>query len=171
MKMAPEVAETVVHRGPPTYRFDVDDAPFPWYVTERGPSFVQLLDDLWRVDVTILCERFGRRQYQHQSFSDVIFTDDEFSSPKIAGLTFPWTITSEGITYHRSNTTLATVRLGFYTKTVDTDSKHLDLRCRGGGLGGAPIYDLDGNIHGHRMSHERLEADVRLITKGEVLHP
>lgn len=139
--MIPTKADTVVYRHPcacksasrpladgeePVHRFDVDGHPFPWHISEEGPSFTRLRDDLWRVDVEI----YGVLKNAKPDQADVIFTDRMSTAwpLTIAGREFPWTVTGDGITYTHSHKTLPMVKLGFLTNSVDTDTDVTDQR-------------------------------------------
>jgi hypothetical protein len=138
-------ADSVVCRNA-EYRLEVDGRPFPWHIDERGPRFTRLLDDLYRVDLTVLCVR---RDRSDDSGSYETFDDSFYGRPIIAGLPFPWEITSEGVSYNRSRTTIATVRLAFFAKDVDTDGEVFDVRRHD-----HTIHGLNGDLY-HESARDK----------------
>lgn len=118
-------ASRALHEGEHAeHRFDVDGESFPWYIHEDGPSFTRLKDDLWRIDVRM----YGHLQdgLFHDSNGGVVI--DAQPNLIISGREFPWAISGDGFTYHRSHKELASVRLGFFAEHVDTDGQFNDLR-------------------------------------------
>jgi hypothetical protein len=141
--MIPKPAETVVYRhactcksasqlprgDEPEHRFDVDGERFPWYMAPEGPRFTRLMDDLYRVDLTI----YGLLNDDLVEPGPVVIAEETFADHqhkplRIAEREFPWEICAEGFTYHRSYKTMPEVRLGFFVKSVDTDGVVTDLR-------------------------------------------
>lgn len=125
-----EVARTVVYRhvcecttasrAPGSdseleHRFDVDDKPFPFYITPAGPKFARYRDDLYRVTVTIIAVARSARstfEIQAEPCVDVL----------ICGRAFPWTIDDDGVRYTTGGRTdLPTVTLSFLAAHVDAD--------------------------------------------------
>lgn len=49
------IAETVIIRGRPDYKFDVDGLDIPWWINERGAKVTQIKDDLFVVNIEIVC--------------------------------------------------------------------------------------------------------------------
>lgn len=103
------------------HRFDVDGAIFPWYISEEGPRVTQL-DGMYTVEVTI----FG--VLRDDAGAPSVVSDTQYGALEICGLTFPWSITADGLTYRRSHTEVPTVHLSFFAEHVDTDGHVKDRR-------------------------------------------
>lgn len=173
----PKPAETVVYRHPcdcpsasrplaegeePEHRFDVEGNIFPWLLPEKPrPVFTRLLDDLWRVDVTlfgILGVSQGEGKPPKPRFTDdPPFADQSLpgmptvpGQPVIAGAVFPWRLTGNGVIYWRSHKTLPMIMLGFFARDVDTDTEVVDQRHID-----QTIVDNDGALY-HESERDRL---------------
>lgn len=93
--------------------FEVDGAPFPWFITEEGPRAVRHRDDLYAVHVTVIAQ-------------------DSFScdgvNPVINGILFLWYLTEDGFNYKTSRGDIPTIELAFFTK--DYNGPYItDERC------------------------------------------
>lgn len=150
--MIPKLADSVVHSAE-KFELLVDETPFPWLISYAGPRFARLRDDLYRVDVSIFTMTAKDR-----GFGPISFFDHEGQTPMIAGVAFPWIITEDGISYHRSRTTVPTIRLGFFARTVVSDKKIPDLRSFR--HGSKSIHDVEGNYWGEHGGPGELYAEV-----------
>lgn len=108
------------------HRFDVDGEPFPFFISEDGPSFTRLWDDLFRVDVTVYPVLAPGGDW-------VVVRVDEGLVPSllIGGVRFPWAIADDGLTITVSRREMARVRLGFFCERLDTDGAVVDERLQG----------------------------------------
>jgi hypothetical protein len=125
--MPPEVAQHVLYRGAPEFRFEVDGARFPYYITQEGAAFTKLDDGFFKVTVTVLCgirpDADGR---SYRAAGVPFFSDDQDAPCSIGGLPFPWAISDDGILYHRGRHNVGEVELSFYTDALDTDAPVVD---------------------------------------------
>jgi hypothetical protein len=127
----PAPARTVVYRHPcdcaaasrplaegehPEHRFDVDDKPFPWHLTEAGPSFVKWSEHLYVVSVNIIPMLRDANARPHTAD----FSHHIADQPVICGVEFPWMITEHGFTY-RSSQQRTVLYLAFEAESVDVD--------------------------------------------------
>lgn len=98
--------------------FCVDGKPFPWWISEEGPSARKFADDLYVVHVEIICTATpgdGRPEgFSHGGLP----TNGNWPQPVLLGEEFPWAISQEGITYRSSGNTLPTVGLEFFSRSV-----------------------------------------------------
>jgi hypothetical protein len=181
----PCAAATIVYRHPchcasasrplepgkePEHRFDVDGKPFPWCLPEKpNPTFTRLTDQLWRVDLTLLC--ILRDDDGHPIFGDhdlEPFIDRSIpnaptvpAQPIIAGKTFPWLIGDDGVTcYKRSHKILPELTLSFFANDVDTDTEVVDERHID-----QDVVDNSGSMWKFSERKRALEDKAREATK------
>ncbi|MCV7174935.1 hypothetical protein [Mycolicibacterium sphagni] len=148
---SPIVARTVVYRHPcecasasrplaegekPEHRFDVDGEPFPWYITEDGPRFTRLRDDMYLVHVRII----GILRESGEGFTGNIFQHTYPRRIELAGHPFPWVIHEDGITYRSARMEAAYVELAFLAESIDVDCEIADRPT-------TEVWSFDGNIH------------------------
>lgn len=125
--MEPRIAKTVVvdldaaTGGEPRAVFKVDGKPFPWFLSEDGPT-ARKVHDLYLVSVKILVVSLPGESLP-ETFHHEWDNPEEnihWGQPVIQGIQFPWTITQEGITYRSAGSKdIATVELEFFAESVE----------------------------------------------------
>lgn len=111
--MTNDIAQTIVYRTEPEYRFDVDGQPFPWHITEDGAKFVKTPAGLYLCTVTIFPILRNNPQ------PPCTFQHTEGEPPTIAGTPFPWAGTGT-LTYEYEDH-VPTLTLTFIAEHVDAD--------------------------------------------------
>lgn len=119
----------------PEHRFDVDGEPFPWAMTVEGPTFTRVLDDLYRVNLTLLPVVMSNR-----AVVGVEVVGGFASALVIGGVAFPWSLT-DTVTISCARGQMTSVELAFLARDVDTDVDVTDGR-------GRAVYDVDGSYYG-----------------------
>lgn len=183
--MIPTIAKTVVWRHPcdcdtasrpladgekPEHRFDVDGQPFPWILPEdHGVAFTRLTDKLWRIDLTFWAIAVDGRDEEQRapkprfpSQDDVAFTQQfaGYLQPVIAGIEFPWHISSDGVTFQSGGKMLPSVKLAFFAEDVDTDGPIDDQRDAD-----RTVVDNQGSLWHLNADERALDARVHEATK------
>lgn len=97
----------------PEHRFDVDGAPFPWYITEAGATF-RKAHGLYLVTVHIIPIRVTDSEPLHTTF-------EPHGLPCIGGKPFPWAIADDSITLTASRRDGPVLTLTFIAEHVDAD--------------------------------------------------
>lgn len=116
-----KIAESV--RVTPT-EFHVDGKPFPWYISEKGPTITELPCQLYVVEVEILCiENPGAAYLPLTTEGD----NDLWPTPIIGAVAFPWMITAEGWTFTTARKDAPTLRLAFFAEQVDDHRTRTDF--------------------------------------------
>jgi hypothetical protein len=141
-----KLAETVVIRGKPEYRFDVDGQDFPWWISERGARVTQLLDDLFEINVEILCipKAYDGDERGHENCrvgqGDLTVRLEGYMGRRlfIGDVEFPWDITADGVVIKTGVTLVPSVSLSFFAKDVDSNRFIDDARH---------ILDIDGAVY------------------------
>lgn len=113
----PLFAETVVWRGDPEYRFDVDGHPFPWHLDADRPAvFRELAPNAYAIDLRILpVDRVTSQPL------DVRFIPPE-GRPLIGGREFPWAILDTTVVYTATSGG-GILELTMLANAVDTDTE------------------------------------------------
>jgi len=130
------IAEHVIIKRKLKFKFTVDGAQFPWYISEDGPQVTKLGNELYGITVAIFCVDRETRCYQ----TFTVGSDDEDCPPErfsIGGVEFPWAISSDGFTYNVSSKSVPTVTLTFFARNVEDDKPILDQR---------EVCDIDGAV-------------------------
>jgi len=114
------IAETAVADLKNTGRavFCVDGEPFPWLLSQEGPTARKIADDLYLVHVEILpistTDDDRPESFYHEGLKD------GWAQPVLQGITFPWCISSDGFTYtSRGCRELPVVELEFLCRSVE----------------------------------------------------
>jgi hypothetical protein len=131
-----KLAELVVIRGKPDYRFDVDGEDFPWWVSEKGVEVTQLTDDLFAVKFEILCISKVYDSDEHRfdncrvGEGDLPVRLEGYAGRRlfIGDVEFPWDITGDGVKVECSRRIFLTVTLAFFAKDVDSNQYIEDAR-------------------------------------------
>jgi hypothetical protein len=124
-----KVAETVVIRDKPNYKFEVDGEDFPWWVSEKAPQVTQVMDDLFTVKVEIFGghEKIGRYgdgdEMLRVGRTDVPIRVEGYQGKRlfIGDVEFPWDMTADGYRIECGMRILPTITLSFLARDVDSD--------------------------------------------------
>lgn len=104
------------------HRFDVDGAPFPWYITEEGARFSKAGVGLYLVEVDIL----GLEADGNHNPLDITLSYWR-KQPRIGERPFPWAITGDEIMVTQEAGGIPILHLEFLAFDVDTDGEITDL--------------------------------------------
>lgn len=122
----PPMAKTVEvdHSKDGRARFSVDGEPFPWWVSEEGPSFKKLATDLYLVKVRIIATHTPMDDLAEGFSHGGLPSGEDWPQPVILGIEFPWLISEDGFIYRSQGCKdIPTVELGFFTESVEGVSR------------------------------------------------
>lgn len=93
----------------------VDGKPFPWLITESGPSVRKLGSDCYLVRVEIFVATSSG-----DTRPETFYHQADGASPVILGQEFPWPISEDGFEYHSGGSTeIPTVTLEFFARSAE----------------------------------------------------
>lgn len=117
----PKIAKSAVvdmSRTEPRGCFRVDDEPFPWWLSEEGPTARKLKDDLYAVHVSIFVVSAEAETLPETFYHEGL--TNGWDQPVLQGIEFPWCITADGFTYSsRGSREVPTVELEFFAESVE----------------------------------------------------